>query len=99
MYTMRGCRLPPCFTSHDWLDKIMELRSHGQICLIELLFAQTSNWISIETGNMALFHCAQDPRKMSLRVGPISPPSERPLERNLKSSLKEGHYMMYLYGT
>jgi len=34
---------------------------------------------------------------MSLPVGPIPLPPERALGRNLRSPLKEGHYMIYLY--
>lgn len=55
--------------------------------------------MSIEIGNMVLFHCPKDPRTMSSPIGPIPLPPGPPLARTLRSSVKEGHYMMYLYGT
>jgi len=50
-----------------------------------------------ETGNMALFRCPQDPRNLSFPIGSIPRPKEPPLERTLTSTVKEGHYMIYLY--
>lgn len=49
-----------------------------------------------ETGNMTLFRCPKDPRTMPFSIGPI-PRHGPPLERTLKSSVTEGHYMIYLY--
>lgn len=50
-----------------------------------------------EIGNMALFRCPKDPRTMSFPMGPIPLPQEPPLARTLRSSVNEGHYVIYLH--
>src|SRR6266550_9208622 len=47
---------------------------------------------------MALFRCPKDPRTMSFPMGPIPLPQEPPLARTLRSSVNEGHYVIYLHG-
>ncbi|KAF8512698.1 hypothetical protein JB92DRAFT_266126 [Gautieria morchelliformis] len=50
-----------------------------------------------EIGNMALFRCPMDPRKVSFQVGNIACPGGPPLQNTPTSMVQEGHYMIYRY--